>query len=98
MLTVIETPTFQAQAAKIWTDGERFDFIGWIAQNPMAGDVIPGVDGARKLRWTVQGKGKRGGARVIYFNALEDGCIVLVTVYTKAKQENISAKQIGKAK
>ena len=40
MLTIIETPTFQKQAEKIWADDERLDFIAWIAQNPLAGDVI----------------------------------------------------------
>jgi len=68
MLTVIETPIFQKQAAKIWSESERMAFIDWIADNPLAGDVIPGADDVRKVRWAVAGKGKRGGARVIYFN------------------------------
>lgn len=75
MFTVVETPVFQTQAATVWTEDDRLDFIGWLSENPMAGDVIPGADGARKLRWTVQGRGKRGGARVIYFNMLDDGYI-----------------------
>ena len=61
MQTVVEHPTFQRQAASIWTEGERHAFIDWIAANPLAGDVIPGAEGARKVRWAVQGKGKRGG-------------------------------------
>lgn len=48
--TVIETPTFQKQAEKIWSESERLAFIDWIAVNPLAGDVIPGADGARKVR------------------------------------------------
>ena len=67
MRTVIETPTFQKQAERIWPDAERFDFIGWIAANPDAGDVVPGADGTRKVRWKRAGTGKSGGARVIYF-------------------------------
>ena len=50
MFTVIETPTFQKQVAKVWTEAERLEFIAWIAANPTAGDVIPGADGARKVR------------------------------------------------
>lgn len=61
MRTVIETPTFQKQAEKIWSEDERLNFIDWIASNPLAGDVIPGADGARKVRWSIAGKGKRGG-------------------------------------
>jgi putative transcriptional regulator len=52
----------------------------------LAGDVIPGADGARKVRWTVAGQGKRGGARVIYFNLTEQGVVVLVALYVKASK------------
>jgi hypothetical protein len=96
MLTVIETPIFQKQAAKIWSDNERMEFIGWISQNHLAGDVIPGADGARKVRWSVAGKGKRGGARVIYFNMSADGVLVLVAVYAKSEQDSISPSAIKK--
>ena len=53
MYTVIETPTFQKQAEKIWTESERIEFINWTAENALVGDVIPGAQGARKVRWTV---------------------------------------------
>lgn len=66
MYTVIEQPTFTKQAAKIWSEAELHEFIDWIAVNPLAGDVIPGSKaGARKVRWHVSGRGKRGGARVV---------------------------------
>ena len=94
MFTVIETPTFQKQVADVWTEAERLDFITWIAANPEAGDVIPGADGARKVRWAVQGKGKHGGARVIYFNLSADEIVLLVAVYTKAERANILPKEI----
>lgn len=94
MYTVIETPTFQAQASKIWSEAERTAFITYIAENPETGDVIPNADGARKIRWAAQGKGKRGGARVIYFNMLDDGVVVLIAVYSKSEQTNISPKTV----
>jgi mRNA-degrading endonuclease RelE of RelBE toxin-antitoxin system len=94
MLTVIETPTFQKQAADVWNETERMEFISYIASNPDVGDVIPGADGARKVRWTVAGKGKRGGARVIYFNLTDDEVVLLVAVYTKADKANILPKEI----
>lgn len=97
MKTVIETPTFQKQAADIWTEEERQDFISWIAQNPLAGEVIPNTNGARKVRWSSFGKGKRGGARVVYFNETEQGVIYLIMVYQKSEQQNITPKQIKKA-
>ncbi len=62
MHTVIETPTFQKQADKLWSEDERLDFVAWIADNSQAGEVIPGAEGARKVRWSRSGKGKSGGA------------------------------------
>ena len=87
MRTVIETQTFQKQARKNLSQEERLGFIDWIAQNPLAGDVIPGAEGARKVRWVASGRGKRGGARVIYFNIDAREVILLVAVYAKAEQE-----------
>lgn len=80
MRSVIETPQFQAQAERIWSADELEVFIDWIADNPLAGDVIPGADGVRKVRWAASGRGKRGGARLIYFNRAADGTVVLLMV------------------
>jgi mRNA-degrading endonuclease RelE of RelBE toxin-antitoxin system len=96
MRTVIETPTFQKQAEKIWTDSERMDFIAWIAANPLSGDVIPGADGARKVRWSRAGSGKSAGARVIYFNLNEQELVLLVAVYAKAVRSNMLPAEIKK--
>jgi mRNA-degrading endonuclease RelE of RelBE toxin-antitoxin system len=94
MHTVIETPTFTRLADKIWSEDERLEFITFIAKNATAGDVIPGAEGARKIRWTTKNSGKRGGVRVIYFNQDEQGTIYLITLYVKPKKTNITAKEI----
>lgn len=94
MYTVIEHPTFQRQAASIWSESERHAFIDWIAANPVAGDVIPGAQGARKVRWIMQGRGKSGGARVIYFNYTDEGVLELFAVYAKSERENMPASDI----
>lgn len=98
MFTVVETPAFRVQADKLWAEDDRLEFIGWLAENPLAGDVIPGADGARKVRWLVPGRGKRGGTRVIYFNVLDEGYIVLIAVYAKNTRASMSAKAIRKVK
>ncbi len=67
-------------------------FIDWISANPDAGDVIPGADGARKVRWSRSGMGKRGGVRVIYFHLTADEIVLLVMVYAKAAQANVKPK------
>jgi hypothetical protein len=95
--TVAETLTFRRYAASIWTDDELNEFIEWIAANPNAGDVIPGSGGCRKIRWSSSGRGKRGGARVIYFNA-PDETIWLLIVYTKAKFDKLPTDFLAKLK
>jgi hypothetical protein len=96
MRTVVETPTFQRQASEIWSEDERLDFITWISKNPLAGDVIPGAEGARKIRWSLESRGKRGGVRVIYFNLSAQGVVYLVAIYKKSERENISAHNLKK--
>jgi len=98
MLTVIESPEFIAWSAKVWGDDERVEFIDWISENPLAGDVIPGAGPLRKVRWSRQGVGKRGGARVIYFNRLASGEVVLLLVYAKAKFDNLRPEFLVKLK
>ena len=98
MLTVIEPAEFIVWSAKVWRDDEREEFIDWISENPMAGDVIPGAGPLRKVRWSRQGVGKRGGARVIYFNRLASGEVVLLLVYAKAKFDNLRPEFLVKLK
>jgi hypothetical protein len=62
MFTVIETHVFKRSADGVWSEDERQAFIEWLAGNPLAGDVVPGADGLRKVRWARAGMGKRGGA------------------------------------
>jgi hypothetical protein len=91
MFTVVETSLFTADAKSIWTEDERGGFCAWLALNPLAGDVIPGSGGCRKVRWRRDRQGKRGGVRVIYFNQLESGVIHLLVIYAKAVRGNIPA-------
>lgn len=48
--TLIESPTFAADADKLWSEEERLEFFEWLANNPEAGDVVPGSGGCRKVR------------------------------------------------
>lgn len=89
MYTIIETEIFKRYADTIWEAGEREAFIVWLAANPLAGDVIPGSGGLRKVRWSRSGMGKRGGVRVIYYNELAGGQIWLLIAYAKAKFDNL---------
>ncbi len=94
---VIETNEFRKQADKIWSEDERLAFVSWISAHYDAGDVVPGADGARKIRWTTKSTGKRCGARVIYF-IIDDAQLVLIAVYQKSDRSNMTAKQIKEVK
>ena len=61
---------------------------------PDAGDVIRGGAGLRKLRWSVQGRGKRGGARVIYYRYVPGDRIYLIYAYVKSEQTDLTPDQI----
>ena len=65
--TVAETGQFLISVKGLLTDNELADLKVSLALNPLCGDVIPESGGIRKARWGAKGRGKRGGARVIYF-------------------------------
>jgi mRNA-degrading endonuclease RelE of RelBE toxin-antitoxin system len=58
--------------------------------SPEAGDLIRGGAGLRKLRWSAQGRGKRGGARVIYCWHVTKHRIYLIYRYVKSKREDLT--------
>ena len=89
MNSLIETPTFAADADRLWSEDERLEFLTWLGANPEAGDVIPDSGGCRKVRWSRAGTGKRGGVRVVYFTRLALGEIWLLLIYAKSARDNI---------
>ena len=94
MLTVVETLLFQKLWPLYWTEDERGAFAAFISQHPMAGDVVPGSGGIRKVRWSRRGMGKSGGVRVIYFTRNAEGEVVLLTLYAKAKTDNLTGAKL----
>lgn len=95
--TVAETPIFLKYVEGVWTEAERLQFISYIAANPEIGDLIRGSGGCRKVRWSASSRGKRGGARVVYFVSA-DGTVWLLIVYTKAKFDNLPASFLAELK
>ena len=93
MLTMVETSLFQRQWPLYWTEEERGAFAAYIAEHPTAGDVVP-ESGIRKVRWVRAGSGKSGGVRVIYFTRLNEGEVVLLTLYAKSKTDNLTGPKL----
>ncbi len=85
----IELPPFAALRDSLFSDEEFLDLQRFLIDHPEAGDVIPATGGCRKLRWAAKGKGKRGGARVVYFLRVAQGQIVLVAAYGKGERDDV---------
>jgi hypothetical protein len=90
----IEVPSFTGQITDLVDDAVYTEFQKELLQNPKKGDVIPKSGGLRKVRMRLPGRGKSGGARVIYLHLEQRVVIVFFYVYTKAKSENLSAEQL----
>jgi mRNA-degrading endonuclease RelE of RelBE toxin-antitoxin system len=93
VLTFVEHPTFTKQAGALFEDDEYRLFQLDLADRPDAGDVIPGLGSLRKIRWGAKGKGKRGGARIIYLLIPTPGIIYLFYAYTKGDITDLSSDQ-----
>jgi hypothetical protein len=99
MHTVVETPTFLASAARAgMTDSERMVAIDLVAANPLAGDMIAGGGGVRKVRVPGRGKGKSGGYRVLTYYLTPDEPVFLLSVINKAKAASLSDVQEAQVK
>jgi hypothetical protein len=91
MQTVLLTPTFLRQAAATGLDDEAVHGIAAvIAHDPLAGDLIAGTGGARKLRHPAPGRGKSGGYRTIHYFGGEDVPVFRLALYGKNDKANIS--------
>jgi hypothetical protein len=88
----IELPLFGKYFS--FTDDELAAVQERILDDPRRGDLIPGGRGLRKLRAAVAGRGKRGGARVIYYVREEQDRCYLIFAYAKNDQDDLTAAQL----
>jgi hypothetical protein len=92
-MVFIETPLFQSRAARLLDEDTIAALQTLLMLRPDAGDVIPGSGGVHKVRIPAKGKGKSGGARVIYYWVQADGQIFLLFAYAKNERANLTAKE-----
>ena len=90
----IETPLFTKKICNFLSDEEYRFLQEDLNGNPELGDKIKGTGGLRKLRWGIAGKGKRGGARIIYYWYSSEWKIYMITVYKKSEKEDLTKDQL----
>ncbi len=66
-MIIIETPIFTRLTNEMMTDDEYRELQEALVNRPESGDLIKKSGGLRKVRWKLQGRGKSGGIRVIYY-------------------------------
>jgi hypothetical protein len=66
MQTVVETPSYLADAERLFSLDERKAIVDRLASDPTCGVIIPGGGGIRKVRFGFGARGKSGGARIVY--------------------------------
>lgn len=93
MRTVAETPILSRQADKLFSEDERRELIDFLANNPLAGDEIKGTGGVRKLRFAASGRGKRGGARIVYYYLDDYVPLYALLAYAKNVQGDLTAEE-----
>lgn len=94
LVEFIETDIFTRRIRRVLDDESYAAFQFDLAQNPAAGDLIPGSGGARKIRWGGSGRGKRGGMRIIYYWVREDREIYLIMAFTKNQKHDLSRREV----
>jgi mRNA-degrading endonuclease RelE of RelBE toxin-antitoxin system len=89
-IAIAETDAFEKAAASALTTEEVDSLKSYLSYFPEAGALIPRSGGIRKLRWRAKGKGKRSGARVIYYYRNDRYPILLLTVFTKERKVDLT--------
>lgn len=86
-ITVLQLPKFKAEATELIRPDGIEALAVYLIDHPDAGDVIPGSGGVRKLRWAAKGKGRRGGARIIYLYVVVAARILPDPVLCQERQD-----------
>ena len=86
----IETSIFENQVYNYLSDDEYGNLQAFLSNNPDSGAIVRGTGGLRKVRWAIEGKGKRGGVRVIYYWISREHQIHLITIYGKGVKDDLT--------
>ena len=91
MHSVVFTSVFERHAKGAGlSDDEMIEIAAYLSEHPLAGDLMPGTGGARKVRFAREGKGKSGGYRTIHYFGGLDIPIFLLALIDKGQRADLS--------
>ena len=93
-MKIIETTIFTKKIKTLLSDEEYRNLQNELILNPEKGKIIRSSGGLRKLRWGLSGRGKSGGVRVIYYWIQQKEIILMLLVYPKNEQDNLTSSQL----
>jgi mRNA-degrading endonuclease RelE of RelBE toxin-antitoxin system len=93
-MEIVETSIFTRQIQGLLSDEEYRQLQLALLALPDLGPIIPGGGGLRKARWSAKGHGKRGGVRVIYYWVKIQDRILMLLIYAKAEQDDLTPDQL----
>ena len=94
-MVIIETPIFTKIITALLNDDEYRELQEELIKTPTSGKIISGGGGIRKVRCKLQGRGKRGGARIIYYLATNENQIFMLFAYPKNEMDNLTKEQLS---
>lgn len=94
----IETPIFTRRLESLLAEEEYRELQNALIERPEAGATIRGSGGLRKLRWAAKGRGKSGGVRVIYYWFVAAEKFLMLFIYPKNEQDNLTPEQFKRLK
>lgn len=93
LVAVVETPAYLSRAERLLSEAERTDIVDMLAADPRVGVLVKGTGGLRKARIGIDGRGKRGGGRVIYWFHSESFPVVLLWMFAKNEASDLAPDQ-----
>ena len=95
LVRFVETTAFTRRITETMSDDEYRLLQEALLRRPAHGDLIEGTGGVRKLRWGEEGRGKRGGLRVIYYWHAKREMFLMLFLYRKSDQKDLTPEQRG---
>ncbi|MCH8069398.1 MAG: type II toxin-antitoxin system RelE/ParE family toxin [Candidatus Marinimicrobia bacterium] len=93
-MRIIETPIFTRRLKSLLTDEEYRELQNTLIARPDVGKIMRGSGGIRKSRWAGSGRGKRGSVRIIYYWFDDEELILMLFIYSKKEQDELTPQQL----